>query len=92
MNLLNHLIEFAERVSKIEAITQGHDPEDAKFEIYYFIYSGTYDDQLEDSISEFDRHLNNINHECQLSSNPIGIKRVANHGYLGEVIWRKGAI
>lgn len=84
------LEEFAKSHSKIDAIYQGHNPEEEIHKVYYFLVPQKYDKQFEDEISDLDFDITNKTNEvCSLMVWPCEINQTNNYPFLGKCIWKR---
>jgi len=87
---ISMLEEFARSQPKVNAIYQGHNPEEKDHRIYYILVSQRYDEALADAITELDIKIANETEErCTLLEWPCPVEEADNSPFIEECIWRR---
>ena len=87
---ISMLEKFAISQPRINAIYQGHHPEDENHKIYYLLINSAYDSELSDAVSDLDiRIANETKETCDLQEWPISLEQTDKYPFLKECIWKR---
>jgi len=88
--ILKEIINLAKKHEIIEAVYKGYDPEEADYEIYYFIGGIKYNPKLSDTISNLEITLTQKYQKDVTIMRHVGsINRVDEYPHLGKCVWRR---
>jgi len=83
--LTQMLKDFAISQPKINAVYQGHSPEDENHNIYYFLIDTHFDSEFTDRVSDLSFKIS----DADLSEWPCTIEQADNYPFLGKCIWKR---
>ncbi|MBT4166335.1 hypothetical protein HOE04_04825 [archaeon] len=87
-DLIQILKDFALSESRINAIYQGHHPEEENHPVYYFLIKHPFDFEFTDRVSDLSFKIP----DTDLLEWPCSIEQAEDYSFLGECIWKRKLI